>query len=108
MLVVMSDVFNGHCFEMTLVEDQQPIETLAPNRAHKSLGKGIRARRSDQCPDDPRVSERNTSSKSAVNFVSRSRMRNFTGVARSERTTLKLRACWVTHGPIGRAVTPAK
>src|ERR1039458_8274493 len=53
-------------------------------------------------------SARNTSSKPTVNFVSRSRMRNLTGRERSASTKLRLRACWVTHRPVGLAVTANK
>src|SRR5450756_1709319 len=51
-------------------------------------------------------SARNTSSKLAVNLVSRSRIKNFVGRARSARTKLRLRACWVTHSPAGLVVMP--
>ena len=43
-------------------------------------------------------SERKTSSKAAVNFVSRSR----------RASALRLRACWVAHSPTGLAVTPER
>jgi hypothetical protein len=42
----------------------------------------------------PYTSVRNTSSKLAVNFVSLSRTRNLTARERSERTMLRLRACF--------------
>jgi hypothetical protein len=42
------------------------------------------------------------------NFASRSRSRNRIGRPRSPNTSRRLRACWVTHSPLGLAVTPAR
>jgi hypothetical protein len=46
-------------------------------------------------------SERRTVSNDQLNFVSRSRMRNRTGLARASRSSARLRACWVTHAEFG-------
>jgi hypothetical protein len=46
-------------------------------------------------------------SKEAVNLVSRSRMRNLTGFARSASSIERFRACWVTQLATGLVVTPA-
>ena len=46
-------------------------------------------------------SERSTVSNDQLNFVSRSRMRNRTGLARASRSSARLRACWVTHAESG-------
>jgi hypothetical protein len=53
-------------------------------------------------------SVRSNPSKLALNFVPRSRMRNFTARERSAGTKLGLRACWVTHAQDGFAVTPER
>ena len=50
----------------------------------------------------------NTASNAAVNFVSRSRIRNFRPSAWPSRSISRLRACWVTHAPAGWAVMPAR
>ena len=42
-----------------------------------------------------------TSSNDPVNFVSRSRIRNVNCAARSPRSITRLRACCVTHSPVG-------
>ncbi len=47
-----------------------------------------------------------TASKEATNFVSRSRTRNRKRRPPSSRAAAKLRALWVTHTPVGLAVTP--
>ena len=48
----------------------------------------------------------NTSSNAAVNLLSRSRIRNLNGPARSPRSMSRLRACWAVHALVGCAVTP--
>jgi len=52
-------------------------------------------------------SERNTSSKAAVNLLSRSSIKNRIGSDRSTNVSTMFRACWVAHSPVGFAVTPA-
>ena len=47
-----------------------------------------------------------TASKAAVNLASRSRMRNRNRCPASSRSMVRLRACWVSHAPVGCAVTP--
>lgn len=46
-------------------------------------------------------SEWKTSSKAAVNLLSRSRIRKRTGLSRSSRVIIRFRACWVTQAPSG-------
>jgi hypothetical protein len=46
-------------------------------------------------------SEANTSSKLAVNFASRSRIKNRNDRACSVRSPARLRATWVTNEPVG-------
>jgi hypothetical protein len=48
----------------------------------------------------------NTSSNTAVNLLSRSRIRNLNRAACSPRSMSMLRACWAVHAPVGCAVTP--
>src|ERR1035437_5436976 len=43
-----------------------------------------------------------------VQVVSRSRIKNFKPSARASRFISRLRACWVTHSPVGWAVIAAK
>ena len=47
------------------------------------------------------VPERNTLLKVAVNFASRSRTRNRIGTVQAVNMLMRLRACWVTHSPVG-------
>ena len=43
-----------------------------------------------------------------LNLASHSRIRNRTGSLRSAKARARLRACWVTHAPLGCAVTLAR
>jgi hypothetical protein len=54
------------------------------------------------------ASERNTSSNAAVSLLSWSWIKNRIGSARSTNVSMMLRACWVTHSPVGFAVMPAR
>jgi hypothetical protein len=78
--------------------------TVPTNRSANALARGDRM----GVLMTLRPSVRNTSSKPEVNFVSLSRMRNLAARERSERSEVRLRACWTTHSPAGFAVTPAK
>ena len=49
------------------------------------------------------ASERKTSSKAAVNLLSRSWIRNRIGSDRSMNVSMMLRACWVAHPLVGLA-----
>src|SRR5438067_11891172 len=46
-------------------------------------------------------SERNTSSKAAVNVLSRSWIKNRIGSDRSTNVSTMFRACWEAHSPVG-------
>jgi len=77
--VVVSHVFGQHPFELTSMEDQRSILTLATNGPHEARGE----RNGLWRPDRRRVtripSDRKTSSNCCVNLVSRSRTGNLTG-----------------------------
>ena len=53
MTVVMVDVLSEDGFELTPVEDQPPVETLAADGANEALGKGVGSWGSDRCADGP-------------------------------------------------------
>jgi hypothetical protein len=60
---------------MLVVQDEQPVETLWANRAHKPLRYAARLRRANRRANDFEPIRRNTSSQLSVNFWSRSRIR---------------------------------
>ena len=51
--VVVVDVDPQHPFEVTAVEDQQPVETLAAHRSDEALGDRVRLWRADRRLHDP-------------------------------------------------------
>jgi hypothetical protein len=53
MEVVVIDELAEHHLEMTAVEDQHPIQALAPDGAGEALGVGVCTRSTDWCADDP-------------------------------------------------------
>jgi hypothetical protein len=50
--VVVVDVDAEHAFEVTPVEDQQPVETFGPHSPDEALGDRVRFRRSQRRPHD--------------------------------------------------------
>ena len=88
-------------------EHERPVHTLPADSAYESVRVGVRLR----CPNGVLMtsmpSEMKTSSKIALNLASRSRMRNFRAERVSPALMHRLRARWVTQGPVGFAVTPA-
>ena len=52
MLIVVSEVLDEHLLEVTTPEDEEPVETLSADGAHKALGEGVRPRGSDRGLDD--------------------------------------------------------
>ena len=106
MAVVVVDVLSEDGFELTPVEDQHPVETLAADGADEALGKAL-ARGARIGVRMVRIrSEQNTSSKPVVNLASRSRTKNLTGSVRSASTMVRFRACWTTQASTGLAATP--
>jgi hypothetical protein len=65
------------------IGDQRLIDALTSDGADEAFGEGVGAWGTDWGADDPDPSVRKTSSKAGVNLVSRSRISNFTGRARS-------------------------
>ena len=106
MVVVMVDVLSEHGFELTPVEDQHPVETLAADGANEALGKGVGSRGSDRCADGP-------DPLGAEHFVETGRELGVSvpnqepdGSDRSASTMVRFRACWTTQASTGLAATP--
>ncbi len=104
--VIVGLVLGQHVDELSLVEDRHPVQALASDRADPPLGVGVGLRRTRRARQDRDPASANTASKLAVNFASRSRTRNRNRSARSPNAYMRLRACWVTHSPVGCRVTP--
>jgi hypothetical protein len=96
--VVMGDVDPKELLEVATPDDQQPVQTLGPDRPHPALGV-----RSTSPPSEP-----NTSSNPRQNVTSRSWTRKRTCRPRSPSTSRRLRPCWVTQRRSGLAVIPVR
>ena len=51
--VVVREVLGEDLFEMTAIEDEEPVEALSADAADDALGKRVRARRPNGRLDDP-------------------------------------------------------
>jgi hypothetical protein len=107
MNVIVLDVLTQDQPQVPLAGDQHPVQALAPGAGNPPLRDRIRPGRSDMRLDNPPTAV-NTASKAAANLVSRSRIRNLKSSAWPSRVIRRLRACWVTHSPVGWAVIPAR
>jgi len=101
MSVVVREVGIEDRGEVVVAEDQDPVGAFAPEvpiqRSAKAFARGARigVRMIVIC------SAVNTVSKPVTNLVSRSRIRKRSCSSRSSRSISRLRACWVTHDPVG-------
>jgi hypothetical protein len=97
------DVGQEHSFEVAAVDDQEPVEALAADVADPAFGEGVRSWPRTGVRTIRIASERNISSKAAVNVLSRSWIRKRIGSDRFVNVSMVLRACWVAHFPVGLA-----
>ena len=107
--VVVADVLGEHRLQMSPRDRRAGGRGSPVGRSARTLGEGVRPR--GGAPGFVMASmpiEASTASKLAVNLVSRSRMRNRNCRPASSRSDAKLRATWVTQGPLGLAVTPSR
>src|SRR5436190_12537169 len=93
--VVVVDVNAEHAFELTAVEDQQPVETFGTHAPDEALRARVCFRRSHRRLHDPGApaTEDFVEGAAVLASLSRSRIRNRT--SRSEKSRPSLRACWV-------------
>jgi len=102
--VVLIDVVGKNGVELVAGEDQDPVEALPTDGADETFGERIGPRGTDRCANDPDLLGAEDLVKAGRDLVSRSRTRKWTACVRSANTMLRLRACWMTHGPVGFAV----
>lgn len=108
MAVVVLDVEVQDVKKLPPPGDQKVVQAFPAHGADPALGDGIGVRRLNRCEDDLGATARQMSSKTRVNLLSRSWIRNRTTVASSASATARLRACWATQAPVGLVVTPAR
>ena len=106
--VVVSDVAREDVVEVATAEDQELVEALAADAADPPLGVRPRLWRPHGCPDNPdlfgaeHLVELSGELAVAVTDKKEGRMPS------SSSCISRLRACWVTHGPSGFVVIPAR
>jgi hypothetical protein len=105
--VVVADIDAQDALELPAAGDQEPVEAVAADGADPALGDRVRLRPRNGVRTISTLSLRKTLSKARPNLLSRSWMRNRTGVARSESDHASWRACWVVQHPSGFALQPA-
>ena len=93
---------------MVVREDEQMVEAVLPGGADEALREAFALGERTGVRMISTPIDANTASKLAVNFVSRSRTRKRTWRPASSSSAAKLRATWVTHRPVGLAVTPSR
>ena len=101
MLVVMPDVVAKDCFEMVATENERPVETLFSDGPYPPVATAFARGDLTGVLITSIPSQANTSSKLAVNFASRSRIKNRNDRPCSVRSPARLRATWVTKEPVG-------
>jgi hypothetical protein len=69
--------------EVTSSKDDHAVQALSADRSYEALGDGVGLRRSDRVRITCTPADRKTSSKLAVNFVSRSQTSQVAGILHS-------------------------
>jgi hypothetical protein len=90
-----------HALEVTLVHDQEPVETFGGEDADETVGGCVRLRRSHRRLDDLAAFAGEDGIEVTGSLLSRSRIRKRNDPDRSWSVQANWRACWVTHGPVG-------
>jgi hypothetical protein len=99
MSVVVLGVLLQHYCEVARSGDQQVVEAFAAKGADEAFGDRVRSWCPDWGAEERMLAPSKTGSKAAVNFASRSRIKNRNWVARLPRYMSRLRACCVTQAP---------
>ena len=105
-IVVVVFVLTEHGCGMALIDDQDTVEQFAANAADEPFGDRVGLRRPGGRPDDPDIAPGEDGVEGSGEFgVAVSDERQNPRPA-SSRSMVRLRACWVSHVPVGLAVTP--
>lgn len=103
--VVVVDVDAEHVFEVAAVENQQPVQALRVDGANEPFGDRVRLRRPHRRLDDPDTfAAEDLVEGAAVRAVA---IPDQEAVPLSLKSKPRLRACCVTHSPVGFLVQPA-
>ena len=105
MTVVVPLLLTKHRGGVPLIDDQEAVEELTAKGADEAFGDGVGPRRSYRRLDDPDVGrgEYGVEGRDELGVTVADQEPEATaGVIQIQR----LRACWVSHAPVGRVVTP--
>jgi hypothetical protein len=102
--VVVVDVDAQDAVEEAAVDDQQPVDAFGADGSDEPLGDGVCLRPAGVLTTRMPLL-RSTSSNVAMYLLSRSRISR--RAPWSARSRPRLRACWVTHAPVGLDEQPA-
>jgi hypothetical protein len=92
---------------MTAVEDQEPVQALAPHAADPALGEGARPGRPNRCSDDLYALIAEDPIEAETELAVAVVIKKQIGRPRSASDQARSRACWATQAPLGLALTPA-
>ena len=106
--VVVLKVGGQDPLEMTAVPDQHPVQALGSCCPHEPFRISVRPRRPRRDLEYLGAGGGEDGVERAVNLVSRSRIKKRNVLAAPSSSISRLRAAWVTHAPVGWAVTPAR
>ena len=107
-LVVVAEVAIEHSWEVSIVRDEERVGALRWRRAHPALGDGVRVGGPHGTPKMLPPWPGHTASKPGPNLPSRSPSRCRMVTAAWRRSSLTLRAHWVTQSRVGLVVMPAR
>ena len=105
--VVVIGVLTQDQPQVPFTGNQHPVQALAADTGDPAFRDRVRPRRLDRSLDDPHADRIEDRVERRGELRIRSRIRNFRPPAWPSRSISRLRACWVTHAPVGWAVMPA-
>jgi hypothetical protein len=106
--VVVPYILVEYPFQVTLGDHEQVVEAILSNSTDPAFPEAFAFGERTGVRMVSAPIEANTLSKLVVKLVSRSEMRNRTRLPVCASSAQKLRATWVTQGPLGLAVTPRR
>jgi hypothetical protein len=104
--VVVIDIFTKYPFEMTLAQDEHPVEAFGPHRPDPTLRKGIGPRRSDRCLDHPDALGPKDLLEAGRELGVSIPNEELDGSTTVQEITDQVTGTWVTNAPVGWSVTP--
>jgi len=108
MSVVVREVGIEDRGEVVVAEDQDPVGAFAPEGTDPAFGESVRARRACRRADDCHLFRGEHGIETGDELGVAITDQETQLFEPSSRSISRLRACWVTHDPLGWAVMPAR